>query len=44
MQIALDEILIDGIDTNISLQKKLVRDSNVQRGGVNIHYLEQKLN
>ena len=44
MQIALDEILIDGIDTNISLQKKLVRDSNVQRGGGNIHYLEQKLN
>ena len=44
MQIALDEILIDGIDTNISLQKKLVRDSNVQRGGINIHYLEQKLN
>ena len=44
MQIALDEILIDGIDTNISLQKKLVRDSNVQRGGVNIHYLEKKLN
>ena len=44
MQIALDEILIDGIDTNISLQKKLVRDTNIQRGGVNIHYLEQKLN
>lgn len=44
MQIALDEILIDGIDTNISLQKKLVRDNNFQKGGVNIHYLEEKLN
>ena len=44
MQIALDEILIDGIDTNISLQKKLVRDENFQKGGVNIHYLEEKLN
>ena len=39
-----DELLIDGIDTNINLQKELVRDVNFQEGGVNIHYLEKKLN
>ena len=44
MQIALDELLIDGIDTNINLQKELVRDIGFQKGGVNIHYLEKKLN
>lgn len=44
MQIALDELLIDGIDTNISLQRDLVRDTNFEQGGVNIHYLEKKLN
>ncbi len=43
MRIALDELLIDGIDTNINLQKELVRDVNFQEGGVNIHYLEKKL-
>jgi acetyl-CoA carboxylase biotin carboxylase subunit len=44
MQIALDELLIEGIDTNISLQRDLVRDTNFKQGGVNIHYLEKKLN
>ena len=43
MRIALDELLIDGIDTNINLQKELVRDVNFLEGGVNIHYLEKKL-
>lgn len=43
MQIALDELLIDGIQSNIQLQRDLVRDSEFQKGGVNIHYLEQKL-
>ena len=44
MQIALDELLIDGIKSNIPLQRELVRDSEFQKGGVNIHYLEDKLN
>lgn len=44
MQIALDELLIDGIRSNIPLQRDLVRDKEFQRGGVNIHYLEKKLN
>ncbi len=43
MQNALDELLIDGIRSNISLQRDLVRDAEFQKGGVNIHYLEQKL-
>jgi acetyl-CoA carboxylase biotin carboxylase subunit len=43
MRNALDELLIDGIRTNISLQQDIVRDTNFQHGGVNIHYLEKKL-
>ena len=43
MQIALDELLIDGIRSNTPLHRDLVRDSEFQQGGVNIHYLEQKL-
>lgn len=43
MQNALDEILIDGIKTNIALHKDILRDTNFQRGGVNIHYLEKML-
>ena len=43
MQIALDEMLIDGIKSNIPLHADLVRDSEFQKGGINIHYLEQKL-
>ncbi|BCE00677.1 acetyl-CoA carboxylase biotin carboxylase subunit [Marinicellulosiphila megalodicopiae] len=43
MQSALDELLIEGIKTNIPLQKDLVRDGHFQQGGVNIHYLEHKL-
>lgn len=41
--IALDELLVDGIRTNIPLHRDLVRDTQFQRGGVNIHYLEHKL-
>lgn len=40
---ALDEIVVDGIKTNIQLHQDLVRDANFQKGGVNIHYLEKKL-
>lgn len=43
MENALDELLIDGIKSNIALQKELVRDTEFKKGGVNIHYLEQKL-
>ncbi|GHB23458.1 acetyl-CoA carboxylase biotin carboxylase subunit [Salinicola rhizosphaerae] len=43
MRNALDELLVEGIKTNIDLQKDLVRDTAFQKGGVNIHYLEKKL-
>lgn len=43
MQIALDELLIDGIRSNIPLHRDLVRDREFKKGGVNIHYLEHKL-
>jgi acetyl-CoA carboxylase biotin carboxylase subunit len=43
MRIALDEMVIDGIKTNIDLHEELVRDEAFQAGGVNIHYLEKKL-
>lgn len=40
---ALDEIIIEGIKTNIPLHQQLVLDSNIHEGGTNIHYLEAKL-
>lgn len=43
MRSALDELVVDGIRTNIPLQQDLVRDSGFAEGGVNIHYLEKKL-
>ena len=44
MKNALDEILIEGINTNIPLHQDLVNDPEFQKGCVTIHYLEQKLN
>ena len=43
MRNALDEIVVDGIKTNIPLHRDLVRDEGFCEGGVNIHYLEHKL-
>ncbi len=43
MSNALDELLIDGIRTNTPLHKDIIRDTEFQKGGVNIHYLESKL-
>ena len=43
MRTALDEIVIDGIKTNIPLHERLCRDSAFIAGGTNIHYLEAKL-
>lgn len=40
---ALEELVIQGIQSNIDLQKRLVKDTAFVRGGVNIHYLEHKL-
>ena len=43
MRIALSEIYIEGIRTNIELQQEIMKDANFVEGGVNIHYLEKKL-
>ncbi len=43
MRNALDEIVVDGIKTNVPLHRDLVRDKGFCKGGVNIHYLEHKL-
>lgn len=43
MQIALSEILIEGIKTNVPLHRDLMEDLAFKEGGVNIHYLEQKI-
>ena len=43
MQGALSEIVIEGIKTNIQLQREIMSDGNFANGGTNIHYLEKKL-
>ncbi|OGT06120.1 MAG: acetyl-CoA carboxylase biotin carboxylase subunit [Gammaproteobacteria bacterium GWF2_41_13] len=40
---ALDEMVIDGIKTNIALQQKILQDPIFQKGQTNIHYLEKTL-
>ncbi|MEO8134690.1 MAG: acetyl-CoA carboxylase biotin carboxylase subunit [Betaproteobacteria bacterium] len=43
MRIALSEMVIEGIKTNIPLHQELMNDAAFRRGGTSIHYLEQKL-
>ena len=43
MQIALSEMVVEGIQTNIALHRELMVDGRFIEGGTNIHYLEQKL-
>jgi len=43
MKGALSEIVIDGIKTNIDLQRDIISDGNFAAGGTDIHYLEKKL-
>jgi len=43
MRIALSEMVLEGITTNIALHRELLHDSRFLRGGTSIHYLEQKL-
>lgn len=43
MRNALDEIIIDGIKTNIPLHQRILRDHAFIEGGTNIHYLEHLL-
>jgi len=43
MRVALSEMIVDGIKTNIPLHQDILNDANFVKGGVNIHYLEKKL-
>lgn len=43
MRIALSEMGIEGIKTNIPLHQELMQDARFVKGGTSIHYLEQKL-
>ena len=43
MRIALSEMVVGGILTNIPLHQELLTDNRVIKGGVSIHYVEQKL-
>jgi len=43
MRNALDEIIIDGIKTNIELHQRILHDKSFVEGGTNIHYLEKML-
>ena len=43
MRVALSEMVVDGIRTNIPLQQRIMADAGFQAGGQNIHYLEKRL-
>ena len=43
MQVALTEMVVEGIHTNLDLHRELMHDPSFMKGGTNIHYLEQKL-
>ena len=43
MDIALSEMIVEGISTNIPLHRELLHDPVFIKGGMDIHYLEKKL-
>jgi acetyl-CoA carboxylase biotin carboxylase subunit len=43
MRNALNEVVVEGISTNVPLHRDLMADPNFLRGGTDIHYLEKKL-
>ena len=43
LRIALDEMQVEGIATNLALHRRLVRDQAFIAGSVDIHHLEQRL-
>jgi acetyl-CoA carboxylase, biotin carboxylase subunit len=42
-RIALSEMVVEGIKTNIPLQQRVLADGGFQAGGQNIHYLERRI-
>jgi len=43
MRVALSEMIVDGIQTNVPLHLELLHDTEFMKGGTSIHYLEQRL-
>jgi acetyl-CoA carboxylase biotin carboxylase subunit len=43
MRVALSEMVVEGIRTNIPLHQELLLDDSFLRGGTTIHYLEQRM-
>jgi len=43
MRIALSELVLEGIKTNVPLQQRIMADGGFQGGGQNIHYLEKRM-
>jgi acetyl-CoA carboxylase biotin carboxylase subunit len=43
LNIALSEMVVEGIKTNLQLHRELLHDAAFLRGGTTIHYLEEKL-
>ena len=43
MQVALSEILVEGINTNVPLHRQILSDLKFMQGGTSIHYLEERL-
>jgi acetyl-CoA carboxylase biotin carboxylase subunit len=40
---ALTEMIVEGIKTNVPLQRRIMTDPAFRQGGTDIHYLEKKL-
>ena len=43
MRNALDETVIEGINSNLALHRRLLNNTDIQNGGMDIHYLEKML-
>jgi acetyl-CoA carboxylase, biotin carboxylase subunit len=43
LRVALDEMLVEGIATNLPLHRRIVNDTGFSTGGIDIHYLENVL-
>ena len=43
MGIALSEMIVEGIETNLELQIEIMQHNAFKRGGTDIHYLEKRL-
>ncbi|WP_298192690.1 ATP-grasp domain-containing protein, partial [Metallibacterium sp.] len=43
MRVALGELIVEGVKTNIPLQQRIMGDAGFVRGGQNIHYLEKRI-